>query len=192
MSPPPSPPPPRPPLWCRLLWPVVLLGLLAVAVPFAVSCFTDRFTHSVTDDAFVEEHIVNVGPQSVSGHIVRFLVEENDRVKQGQVVAELDPIPYQDRIDLARSKVEGAEAELRRQEAGLARLKLEVPLQIEIAQRTLAAARAEQAKADEALKLTTDEVEKTIDEAKAGVNAARASAVLGQQEYDRYKELYQQ
>jgi membrane fusion protein (multidrug efflux system) len=169
-----------------------VLGLVAVAAPFAVTWFTERFTHSATEDAFVEAHIVNVGAQSVSGHIVRFLVEENDRVEQGQVVAEIDPIPYRDRVDLAQSKVEGAEAELRRQEAGLARLKLEVPLQIEIAQRTLAAARAEQAKADEALMLTNDEVEKTIDEAQAGVKAAQASVVFGKQEYDRYKELAQQ
>jgi membrane fusion protein, multidrug efflux system len=175
-------------------WAVGGLIILVVIVAgyFGVVWWTQRLETSITDDAFVEAHIVNVGPQSVSGHIVRYLVEENDRVVQGQVMAEIDPIPYRDRVDVAQSKVEVAEAELRRQEAGLARLKLEVPLQIEIAQRTLAAAKAEQAKADEALKLTSDEVEKTIDESQAGVNAAKASEVLGKQEYDRYKELYQQ
>src|SRR5207302_3099114 len=45
-----------------------------------------RFSHSITDDAFVEAHIVNITPQMVSGRIVRFLVEENDRVENGQVL----------------------------------------------------------------------------------------------------------
>ena len=81
-----------------------------------------RWTHSITEDAFIEAHIVNIAPQSVSGHLIRYLVEENDRVEQGQLLAEIDPIPYRDQVDLARSKVETAEAELRRQEAALERL----------------------------------------------------------------------
>ena len=71
---------------------------------------------SETEDAFVEAHIVNVAPQAVSGRLCRFLVEENDRVQQGQVLAEIDPVLYRDKVDLARTKVDEAEAELRRQE----------------------------------------------------------------------------
>ncbi len=87
-----------------------------------------------------------MAPEAVSGHIVRFLVEENDRVRQGQILAEIDPIPYQDKVELARSKVEEAEADLRRQETTLVRVKSEVPIQIEIAKRTLAAAQADEAR----------------------------------------------
>jgi membrane fusion protein, multidrug efflux system len=138
----------------------------------------------------VEAHIVNIAPQSVSGHLVRFLVDENDRVEQGQVLAEIDSVSYRDQVELARSKVAGAEAELQRQEAALARLRLEVPIQIEIAGRTLAAAQADQAKARDALKLTEDEVEKGIEQAQAGLDAAKADLVLAQQEYTRYINLY--
>jgi membrane fusion protein (multidrug efflux system) len=165
---------------------VVLAGL---ALAFVWSWWSYRRTHSITDDAFVEAHIVNVAPQTVSGHIARFLVEENDRVEQGQVLAEIDPVPYRDQVNIARSKVDTARAELRRQEAGLARLREEVPIQIEIARRTLAAAVAEQARAKEALKLTEDEVEKGIDEAKASLAAAKADLVLAEQEYTRYTNL---
>ena len=56
--------------------------------------FDDRRTHSITDDAFVEAHIVNIAPQLVSGRIVSFLAEEDDRVVQGRVLAEIDSIPY--------------------------------------------------------------------------------------------------
>jgi membrane fusion protein (multidrug efflux system) len=167
------------------------LCLVGLAVFFLYDWWTYRLHHSITDDAFVEAHIVNIAPQAVSGHLVRYLVEENDRVEPGQVLAEIDPVTYRDQVELARSKVMGAEAELRRQEAALARLRLEVPIQIEIARRTLAAAQADQAKARDALKLTEDEVEKGIEQAQAGLDAAKADLVLAQQEYTRYTNLYQ-
>jgi membrane fusion protein (multidrug efflux system) len=156
-----------------------------------VLCFwwSYRRNHSITEDAFVEAHIVNIAPQSVSGHLVRFVVEENDRVEQGEILAEIDTVPYSDQVDLARSKVEAAEAELRRQESALDRLRLEVPLQIEISRHSLAAAKVDEARALQALKLTEDEVEHGVEEAQAGLEAATADLVLAQQEYSRYTGL---
>src|SRR5207249_4836699 len=120
--------------------------------------------HSTTDDAFVEAHIVNVAPEMVSGRIVRFLVEENDTVEQGQVLAETEPVHYRDQVEQARGKLDLAEAGLKHQEAGLAKLRKEVPLQINVAQQTLAGARTEEARGRDSLKLTADEVQKTIEE----------------------------
>jgi membrane fusion protein (multidrug efflux system) len=151
-----------------------------------------RRSHSLTDDAFVEAHIVNVAPQMVSGRINRILADENDRVEQGQVVAEIDPVPYQDRVDEARSKLEAARAELSRQEADLARLRKEVPVRVEIAKRARAGSEADRARAEKSRKLTRDEVEKGIDEARAAVKAARADLTLSQEEYGRFTRLYQQ
>jgi membrane fusion protein (multidrug efflux system) len=161
---------------------------LVVAYPW----WSYRQTHSITEDAFVEAHIVNIAPQTVSGHLVRFLVEENEPVKKGQVLAVIDPVPYRDQVNIARSKVETARAELRRQKVGLERLRLEVPLQIEIARRTLASARADQARAKESLTLTKDEVDKGIDAAQAELDAAEADLVLAQQEYTRFTNLEKQ
>ncbi len=53
----------------------------------------------------------------------------------------------------------------------------------------LATAQADQAKARDALKLTEDEVEKGIEQAQAGLDAAKADLVLAQQEYTRYTNL---
>jgi membrane fusion protein (multidrug efflux system) len=168
-----------------------LLALVGLAV-FAWVWWSYRRTHSITDDAFVEAHIVNLAPQTVSGHLVAFHVEENDWVRQGQVLAEIDPVPYRDQVNIARSKVDTAKAELRRQKAALARLELEVPIQIEIARRTRAAAVAEEARARDTLKLTEDVVEKGIEEAEAAVESAQADLVLAQQEFTRYTRLYKQ
>jgi multidrug resistance efflux pump len=78
---------PRP----RFVWLSGLLVLTGVA-SFLV-WWSYRQAHSITADAFIEAHIVNIAPQTVSGHIVRFPAEENDRVKEGDVLVELDPKP---------------------------------------------------------------------------------------------------
>jgi membrane fusion protein (multidrug efflux system) len=163
-----------------------------VAAYIGVHWWTSRLSQSVTDDAFVEAHIVNVAPEMVSGRIVRFLVDENDRVEQGQVLAEVEPVHYRDQVEQARGKFDLAEAELKRQEAGLTKLEKEVPLQIAVAEQTLAAAKTEEARAKDNLKLTTDEVNKTIEEARAAVAVAEANLTLAKQEYDRFTELASQ
>ena len=101
------------------MW-LALAGLVGL---FAFFWWFHRATHSITEDAFVESHIVNVAAQSVSGRLVSFHVGENDRVEAGQVLAEIDPVPYQDQVNIAKSKLETAQAELRRQESALARLR---------------------------------------------------------------------
>ncbi len=168
---------------------------IAIALGIVVALFGCRYvwfrlTHSITEDAFVESHLVNISAQTVSGHLIRYLVEENDRVEQGQLLAEIDPVPYRDQVEVARSKVEAAAAELKRQESALERLKLEVPLQVEIAERNSAAAVAGLAKSRLALKLTTDDVDKAVEEAKAALDAATADALLAEQEFVRFTNLF--
>src|SRR5262245_27123734 len=120
---PPDPRPPQPkksrsgPVW-RLwgnrwlrLGVVAALVLLAVA-PFAVSWMVYRFTHSITDDAFVRTHVVNIAPQEVSGHLVRYLVQEHDVVAAGQLLAEIDPVPYREQVALLQARLAVAEAQL--------------------------------------------------------------------------------
>ena len=165
------------------------VAVIASAV-LAFGWLSLRLTRSETEDAFIEAHIVNVVPQVVSGHICRIMVDENEHIEKGQVLAEIDPVPYRDKVALAQSKVDEAKAELRRQETSLARVKLEVPIQIAIAKRSLAAAQADEARAKESLRLTADEVDKGIQEAKAGVDLAAADLVLAQQEFDRFEALY--
>src|SRR5204862_1196788 len=104
-------------VWCAAA------GSAIVAAYLVIHWWTYRLSHSITDDAFVEAHIVNVAPEMVSGRVVRFLVEENDKVGQGEVLAEIEPVHYRDQVEQARGKVDLAKAELKRQEAGLAKLR---------------------------------------------------------------------
>ncbi len=154
-------------VWCAVA------GVVIAAAYFGTHWWTYRVSHSITDDAFVEAHIVNIAPEMVSGRIVRFLVEENDQVKQGQPLAVIEPIHYRDQVEQARGKLDLAEAELKRQQAGLDKFRNEVPLQIGISGQTLASAQTEADRAEDALTLTYNEVYKTIDEARAAVAVAQ-------------------
>src|SRR5271156_3265766 len=119
--------------WLRL-GVMATLVLLAVS-PFAVSWGVYRFTHSITDDAFVETHVVNIAPQEVSGHLVRYLVQEHDVVGAGQLLAEIDPVPYREQVALLEAKLGVAQAQLATAQASLERLQAQVPREIEVAQR---------------------------------------------------------
>src|SRR3954453_5889475 len=77
----------------RIVLATLLIAAVAVAVPALWNWVEFRRAHSITDDAFVEAHIVNIAPQMVSGRIVRFLVEEDERVEPGRILVEIDPIP---------------------------------------------------------------------------------------------------
>jgi membrane fusion protein (multidrug efflux system) len=167
----------------------VCAALVVVAAFLGFYWWAYRSSHSITQDAFVEAHTVNVAPEMVSGHLVRYLVEENDKVEQGQVLAEIEPVHYRDQVEQARGKLDLAESELKRQEAGLVKLRKEVPLQIDVAKQTFNAAQTDEARAKDNLRLITDEVNKTIDEAKAAVEVAKANLTLAKQEYDRWTTL---
>jgi membrane fusion protein, multidrug efflux system len=170
--------------WLRLGVAAALV-LLAV-VPFAVPWVGYRLTHSITDDAFVQTHVVNIAPQEVSGHLVRYLVQEHDTVAAGQLLAEIDPVPYREQVALRKAKLAVAGAELAAAQSSLAVLQAQVPREIEVAQRALAAAKAEQVRDERTLEFTTEDVEKGIHEAQSDLEAARARLVLAEADHKRY------
>jgi membrane fusion protein, multidrug efflux system len=174
--------------WGRLL---VVSALIVLAVaPFAVDWTVYRFSHSITDDAFVETHLVNIGPQEVSGHLTRYLVQEHDVVAAGQLLVEIDPVPYREQVELLQAKLGVATAQLDAAQVALEVLRAQVPREIEVAQKALAAARAEQARDEKTLQFTTEDVEKGIHEARSDLAAAQARLVLAEKDHERYAALF--
>jgi membrane fusion protein (multidrug efflux system) len=194
-----QPPNPARGNWLQSLWRnkwyrfLAVLGLIAVvAVPFGIGWVVHRFTHSITDDAFVESHIVNLSPQQVSGHLVRYVVQEHDHVSAGQLLVEIDPVPYREQVALAEAKLQVAKAQLAAEETALEVMRAQVPKEIEVAVKALAAAKAELARDEEHLKFVTEDVDKGIQEARSVVDAAEASFVLASEDYKRFTTLYKQ
>jgi len=71
---------------------------------------TGRFLVT-TDDAYVQAHSALIAPQ-VSGYIIAVPVDDNQRVRAGQVLARIDPRLYQAALDQARANVLAARASI--------------------------------------------------------------------------------
>lgn len=58
--------------------------------------------HPSTDDAYVQAHVVNIAAQ-VGGPVTHIYVDNNDEVKKGQLLALIDPRPYNATLLQAKS-----------------------------------------------------------------------------------------
>jgi len=100
----------------RAAWLAAALPTLAVLAWWAWPRAIGWATTVSTDDAYVDGHVTLVAPR-VPGQVARVLVDDNDRVRKGDLLVELDREPYQARADLERSRVQAAEADLRAAES---------------------------------------------------------------------------
>src|SRR5262245_20582862 len=91
----------------------VLVSLIALIGVVVTGSLVTRRTgqRPSTYDAYIQAYIVNMAPD-VSGRIVELNVLDNQQVKKGQVTFQIDPKPYQLRVDQARAEVEGLQAQL--------------------------------------------------------------------------------
>jgi membrane fusion protein, multidrug efflux system len=115
---PPEPPEARPPSHPRRKW-LLLAGAvvgLAVAAYFLVPWFDTLLNTVSTDDAYVNGHVTFVAPR-VPGQVSRVLVDDNYRVKKGDVLVQLDKVPYQVQVDIKQAAVTAAERDLEAAEA---------------------------------------------------------------------------
>ncbi len=110
--------PPRPRRPCRrrtpggeaLLWAGAVAGLAVGAYFLAPTVKTMLDTVS-TDDAYVNGHVTYVAPR-VAGQVSHVLVDDNERVKKGDLLVQLDKEPYQVQVDIKKAALVAAEAEL--------------------------------------------------------------------------------
>jgi membrane fusion protein (multidrug efflux system) len=82
---------------------VVLAVLAAVLVYFYIGQVT-------TDDAQVDCHITAVAPQ-VPGYVVQLFINDNTPVKEGDLLLQIDPRPYEAEVEQAKATLDVAEAQ---------------------------------------------------------------------------------
>jgi membrane fusion protein, multidrug efflux system len=86
---------------------LLLVAALLVGIPRIL-----RALNSVsTDDAYVNGYVTFVAPR-VSGQVARVLVDDNYRVKKGDVLVELDREPYQVQVAIKQAMVDTVQANL--------------------------------------------------------------------------------
>jgi membrane fusion protein (multidrug efflux system) len=141
---------------------------------FAWRYFT---SYENTDDAQVDGHLMPLSAR-ISGYVINVNVDDNQFVKAGAVLAEIDPRDYQVAADQARANLADAEAQA-------ASLGITVPItSINTTSQTSASeADVENAKAGLA------GAQQQYDAAKAQLAQAEANDVKAQDDLVRYKQL---
>lgn len=97
--------------------PLIVGGLLlAVILIVSIVVYFRTAGRETTDDAFIDAHIIPMSPK-VAGQVTRVYVNDNQIVKQGDPLVDIDPRDYEARVAEQRGKVDAAEAEARRAES---------------------------------------------------------------------------
>lgn len=130
-----------------------------------------------TDDAFVEAHVVNVAAR-VSGQVKRVAVKDNQEVREGDVLLELDDRDAKVRLAAASADLESARASLAALEAQLALTERGVTATIKQARGGVVQARA-----------LTGSSRAAVTQARADVTAAAARQRLAGTELKRAQKL---
>ncbi len=152
-----------------------VLGALVVAgvAAFGVPWIELAFSTVSTDDAYVNGHVTFVAPR-VGGQISRVLVDDNNRVHRGNLLAELDKEPYQVAVSQKRAAVDTANADL---QAAIARVR---GIEAEARSRRWNLQRAVEG-VDNQIALLHARV--------AALDKSKAALTLAQVEFDRAKRL---
>ena len=64
-----------------------------------------------TDDAFIEGHVITIAPR-VSGPVLKLNIEDNQEVKKGDFLLEIDPNDYKAKLKETKAKLDEAKASL--------------------------------------------------------------------------------
>src|SRR5690606_13421697 len=98
----------------------------------------------------------------VSGQVTEVLVDFNDKVERGQVIARIDPSTYEAQIEQGNAQVASARAQLRQAEASLRNAELDYQRKVELGAGQLVA------------RSDIDLARAARDQAQAQVNSAQA------------------
>jgi len=155
----------------------ILIAAIVVVVLIALGIWWRSTFSEDTDDAQVNGHLIQVSSR-IAGHVVKVDVDENEVVKAGQPIAELDPSDYQ-------VAVENAEAALASAQANAAAARVNVPIITANTGSNLRAATADLTGAH----ATVEQAQQQLDAARANVVQAEANNTKAQADLQRYKPL---
>lgn len=145
------------------------LGVLivAAAVVFALLVVRRFHVHPQTDDAEVFANLIGIAPE-VEGRIIKINVKDNQFVRKGDLLFQIDPVPYQYALEIARSQQTTLEGQIRD-------LQRTIGAQNSAIQVARASSNSAQAK--------TSSAEAAVDAARAAIDAAKSELTRQQADY---------
>ena len=175
--------PGKPKVSSNLRMRLMLGGGIALAVLLGLYLYLHN--RESTDDAQVDGHITPIASK-VYGRVGKVLVRDNEQVKAGQVIVQLDPRDYQAALDEAKASLALAEGEARSAGVDVPRTSETSASDTSSAQAQLAGAQADLMRAQAAY----DQAQTAdLAYAQANVEKSRANSVLAQADLARYLPL---
>jgi membrane fusion protein (multidrug efflux system) len=88
---------------------LVGIGLVLILAVAGLYFFTQSMSYQSTDDAFIEGHITEVAPK-IAGRIDKVFIDDNQLVKKGDPIAEIDPRDYDAQLRQKQAALESTRA----------------------------------------------------------------------------------
>jgi membrane fusion protein, multidrug efflux system len=153
--------------------------VIGAIVLLVAAFFVYRYVTSYesTDDAEVDGHINSISAR-ISGHVTKLNIVDNQYVKAGTVLVEIDPTDYQVAYERAKADFENAQAAAAAAGVNVPITSVNTTSQVSSADAAVASARAGIAAAKQ-----------QFDAAKANLEQAEANNVKAQNDLGRYKQL---
>ncbi|HEX7360184.1 MAG TPA: HlyD family secretion protein [Bryobacteraceae bacterium] len=163
---------------------LIILAIIVVAIIVAIPIYAYYSVRVSTDDAQVDGHVMPISPR-IAGVILNVLVNDNEQVKAGQELVELDPADYKVALQQAEARLASAKASVLESQQNVPITNINTRSQVsttssEVKQNVAAVHAAEQA----------------VNGAKAKLNATRAQAaqaeansVKAQKDLARFQDL---
>jgi RND family efflux transporter MFP subunit len=104
----------------RLFHYLITLIIVGLAIWAAVSLYSRYIENPWTRDGQVRANIVGIAPR-VSGPIIHVAVQDNQQLRTGDLLFEIDPTDFQAQVDIAAGQVQNGQANLKQQEQNLQR-----------------------------------------------------------------------
>jgi membrane fusion protein (multidrug efflux system) len=153
--------------------------VIAVIVLLVVGFFIYRYVTSYesTDDAQVDGHINSISAR-ISGHVIKLNVQDNQYVRAGTVLVEIDPADYQLAYERAKADFEDAQAAAVAAGVSVPITSVNTTSQVSATQADVESARA-----------GIQVAKQQLEAAKAQLQQAEANNVKAQNDLARYKQL---
>ena len=168
----------------------LLIGLsvgVVVATVFGYRYWQYTSTHETTDNATVAGSIYQVSSK-IEGTVSDVLVRDNQVVKTGQVLVQLDRRDYENKVQQAKAALESAKRQANAAQASIALASETTSGKTMVAQGDISTAQAAIGTAS----AIVQEAEAGIPVAQSLVAQAEATRQKVQADYNRYETLYQQ
>ncbi|HKP85336.1 MAG TPA: HlyD family secretion protein [Blastocatellia bacterium] len=187
------------PFYKRARLMIVASVFLIAGLFFGARYYAYASAHESTDDAFIEGHVIQISPK-VTGHISQVFIEENQQVKKGDLLAEIDARDYEARLAQARAALEAAVSKQQAAQinVGLTSTTSGANVQqassgVEMAKSGVETARGQVAVSRGRVEQARAQVataESNAAQAQAQVTAAEAEATRANADRQRYQQLY--